>query len=453
MMMSRVKRSWSPTVIAQVDSFPLSLFLAGLLPGLAKRGLMSGVILVVDDNQISRELLTRRLVREGFEVVNANHAQGALEALQLHPVDVMLLDLHLPDLSGLEVLSRVRAHSNRLELPILMISAADDVRSIVRSIDLGANDYLTKPVQFEVLFAKLRQHLALRPQVKVANLAELEELPPVPELGPGDRLAHYLLVESIGRGGMGEVFRAHDQRLHREVAIKLITQEPKPGVALQRFYTEARAVARVDHTNVVKIYEIGLKPCRFLAMELIPGVLLSQFVTTASVAEICRLHLQLLDALQAVHLQGVVHRDLKPANLMVTPEGVLKVMDFGLARTADEDPMQANTTSLYGTPFYMAPECFDRKRGRVDSQSDLFAVAAILYECLTGERAFEGDNLIDLVHAITDEALPDPRARRPELSQELVEVIWRGMDRDKKRRFATAREFFQALRSCPDLDP
>lgn len=425
---------------------------SGRWAAFGKQHFVPDVVLVVDDNHISRELLTRRLVREGFAVVNANHGLGALEALELHPIDVMLLDLNLPDISGFEVLSRVRSRHSLLELPIFMVSAADDTRSIVRSIKRGANDYFTKPVHFEVLFAKLRQHLDLRPQAKVVNLDELEQLPPGPELGPGNRLAHYQLLESIGRGGMGEVFRAHDQRLQRDVAIKLITQEPKPGVALQRFYTEARAVARVDHVNVVKIYEIGLKPCRFLAMELIPGTGLSQWIGTATVADICRVHLQLLDALQAIHLQGVVHRDLKPSNIMVTPEGVLKVMDFGLARTAEEDPIQANTTSLYGTPFYMAPESFDGKLGRIDSQSDLFAVAAILYECLTGEKAFDSDNLVDLINAITREPLPDPRQQRPELSRELVEVIWRGLDRDKKRRFATAREFSQALRSCPELD-
>ena len=403
---------------------------------------------MVDDNPISRELLTRRLVREGFSVVNASHGEGALEALELHPVDVMLLDLNLPDISGFEVLSRVRPSKGLLELPILMISAADDVRSIIKAIDRGANDYLTKPVQFGVLFAKLRQHLSLRPQDRVVSVQELEELPSSPELSAGDRVAHYQLLESIGRGGMGVVFRAMDQRLHREVAIKLITQEPKPGVGLQRFYTEARAGARVDHPNVVKIYEIGLRPCRFLAMELIHGTVLLDALGSASVTEICQLHLQLLDALQAIHLQGVVHRDLKPGNIMVTPEGVLKLMDFGLACTAEEDPIQTNTTSLYGTPYYMAPENFDRNLGHIDSQSDLFSVGAILYECLTGERAFERDNLVDLMNAVTREPLPDPRTLNPALSEELVEVIWRALDRDKKRRFATAREFSQALRAC-----
>ncbi|MBT9587043.1 protein kinase [bacterium] len=403
---------------------------------------MNGMLLVVDDNRISRELMHRRLIREGYEVVVAECGNSTLEAVALHPIDLILLDLNMPDMSGIEVLETLRRRFSAIELPIIMVSSSDDWPTIVKTIDQGCNDYFTKPVQFEILFAKVRHLLRLRPRTLVLDPQEDIPLDLPAGFTTGERVAHYWLEGSLGKGGMGEVFRAQDTRLLRQVALKLIADEPKPGQALQRFITEARALARVDHPGVVKIYEIGLQPCRFIAMELIEGRLLSEALKRiADIPTIVKLFIQLLEALEAIHLEGVVHRDLKPHNVMVTLDGTLKIMDFGLARTHEIDPL--NGDSLYGTPHYMAPEAFNPALGHVDAQSDLFAVAVMLYECLHGDHPFPAKNLGELILALGTHD-PEPL----DVSVELWLAIQRGMRREKKLRFATAREFAQALRQA-----
>jgi serine/threonine-protein kinase len=403
---------------------------------------MNGMLLVVDDNRISRELMHRRLIREGHEVVVAECGNSTLESIALHPIELILLDLNMPDMSGLDVLETLRRRFTAIELPIIMISSSDDVPTMVRSIDQGCNDYFTKPVQFDLLFAKIRHLLRLRPRAMVLDPQQDIPLDMPAGYTTGERVAHYWLEGSLGKGGMGEVFRAQDTRLLRQVALKIIADEPKPGQALQRFITEARALARVDHPGVVKIYEIGLQPCRFLAMELIEGRLLSETLKRiADIPSIVRLFIQLLEALEAIHLEGVVHRDLKPHNVMVTLDGTLKIMDFGLARTHELDPMSGD--SIYGTPHYMAPEAFNPALGHVDAQSDLFAVAVMLYECLHGDHPFPAKNLGELIMALGNHD-PEPL----DVSVELWLAIQRGMRREKKLRFATAREFAQALRQA-----
>lgn len=407
---------------------------------------MPGVVLVVDDNRISRELMHRRLVRQGYEVVVAESGNTALEAIQLHPIDLVLLDLQMPDMSGQEVLRQLRKTFPPLQLPVMMVSSSDDTPSMIRCIEDGATDYLTKPVQFGLLFAKIRQHLQLKPRSLILPASSDFEYQPPPALDCGDSLAHYLLQERLGQGGMGSVFRAQDLRLLRSVALKLIHHEPKPGVALERFLTEARALARVDHPGVVRIFEIGLEPCRFLAMELVEGAPLDEALQGQSVATIVDAFVQLLEALEAIHLQGIVHRDLKPGNALCTRDGKVKLMDFGLARTAELDPMGGD--SLYGTPQYMAPEAFQSSLGRVDAQSDLFAVAVMLFEILTGQLPFRSTSLGDLITSVTQEPPLGLLDVCPELPESLARVLSDGLERDKSLRFATARQFAQALRTC-----
>ena len=399
------------------------------------------MLLVVDDNRISRELMHRRLIREGHEVVVAECGNSTLEAVALHPIELILLDLNMPDMSGMDVLDTLRRRFTPVELPIIMVSSSDDTESMVRAIDEGCNDYFTKPVHFELLFAKVRHLLKLRPRTVLLDPEQDVPAEQSAAFATGERVAHYWLEGSLGQGGMGEVFRAQDTRLLRQVALKVITDDSGSGQALQRFITEARALARVDHPGVVKIYEIGLQPCRFLAMELIEGRLLSEALRRiADIPSIVRLFVQLLEALEAIHLEGVVHRDLKPHNVMVTLDGTLKIMDFGLARTHELDDMGGD---IYGTPHYMAPEAFNPALGHVDAQSDLFAVAVMLYECLHGDHPFPAKNLGELIMALGTHD-PEPL----DVSVELWLAIQRGMRREKKLRFATAREFAQALRQA-----
>lgn len=410
----------------------------------------SDLLLVVDDNKPSREVLARRLQREGYEVIMAENGTIALEMLANHPVTLMLLDLDMPDLSGLEVIDRARVQFPLSQLPIVMVSATTDSPKMAHAIDRGANDFLTKPVSFEIMLAKIRQYLRMRVKGPVhvpPTLKETESGRLLIDPSMIHMVAHYKLHERLGKGGAGSVYRATDTRLLREVALKIVSGGSGGKAAHERFLTEGRAVARIDHPGVVRIHEMGLTPCRFIAMELIHGETLAEYADGGiSVSQACDLVLQLLDALRAVHAKGVIHRDLKPANIMVTSDGRIKVFDFGLAHTGEVDPASLTMDGMCGTPLYMSPEHISDAFGIVDEQSDLFAVAAILYELLTGYPPFLAQSVEELLKAITTTVPDSPRKLRPEVPDGLQRACLKGLSKHKSDRYPDADAFAQALR-------
>jgi serine/threonine-protein kinase len=280
-------------------------------------------------------------------------------------------------------------------------------------------------------------------------------------LAPGTRLGVYEIRSSLGAGGMGEVYRAHDPRLGREVALKILP----PGVAarpdrLARFEREARAVAALSHPNIVTIHSIeeadGL---RFLTMELVEGESLDRLLARGplSVERVFAIALPLSEALVAAHGKGIVHRDLKPGNVMTTPDGRVKVLDFGLAKLAApaEDPRPDAATRTAGAPLtmagqvmgtvpYMAPE---QLRGvDVDERADLFAFGVILYELLAGRRPFDGGSSPDLISAILRDEPPPIRAARPDAPALLERIVGRCLEKEPGARFPSASELRDELR-------
>ena len=231
----------------------------------------------------------------------------------------------------------------------------------------------------------------------------------------GKTLSHYKVLEKIGQGGMGEVYRAEDTNLSREVAIKVLpeqfTQDPQ---RLARFEREAKLLASLNHPNIAAIY--GLEEAdgvRFLALELVPGETLAERVAKGPLPveealEVCR---QIAEGVEAAHEKGIIHRDLKPANVKVTPEGKVKILDFGLAKAFEDevsftDISQSPTLTeemtragvILGTAAYMSPE--QAKGKAVDKRADIFAFGAVLYELLTGKRAFQGETITETLGAI-----------------------------------------------------
>ncbi|MEE9231534.1 MAG: serine/threonine-protein kinase, partial [Acidobacteriota bacterium] len=232
----------------------------------------------------------------------------------------------------------------------------------------------------------------------------------------GRSLAHYRIEAKIGAGGMGEVYRATDTKLGRAVAIKVLpdawAQNPE---RLTRFDQEARLLAALNHPNIAAIY--GLEEAdgiRFLALELVPGDTLAERIAAGPlpVDEAVQICSQIAEALEAAHERGIIHRDLKPANVKVTPDGKVKVLDFGLAKAFETgsgtavDLSQSPTVSfkesregmILGTAAYMSPE---QARGKpVDKRTDLWALGCVLYETLTGKQVFEGETISDMIGAI-----------------------------------------------------
>jgi eukaryotic-like serine/threonine-protein kinase len=270
----------------------------------------------------------------------------------------------------------------------------------------------------------------------------------------GLTLGHYQIIAKIGAGGMGEVYRAHDEQLDRDVALKVLPAGTLADeTARKRFREEALALARLNHPNIETVHEFSSQDgVDFLVMELISGHSLSQKLQEGSLPEreIVRLGIQFAEGLAAAHEQGVVHRDLKPGNLMVTTAGRLKILDFGLARlidtSADPDMTRSitqETMTVSGTVPYMAPE---QLRGYpVDPRIDIYAVGAVLYEMATGKRAFSDTQPLRLIDSILHEVPPPPRAKNPRISAGLEAIIQRAMEKEPASRYQSAREILVVL--------
>jgi serine/threonine protein kinase/tetratricopeptide (TPR) repeat protein len=234
--------------------------------------------------------------------------------------------------------------------------------------------------------------------------------PPAGEATPS-RIGHYAIEGLLGRGGMGTVYAARDERLGRTVAVKTISSLAADDTARRRFWREARAAASVNHPNVCQLYEVGEDAgTLFIAMELLEGEPLSARLRRGalSVSEMLPVGRGILAALQALHARGIVHRDLKPSNVFLTPHGV-KLLDFGLARAADTVAAEAEseltrTGMVLGTPRYMAPEQVTGEG--LDARSDLFSLGAILFESLAGRPAFDGRSAVEILHATLYEQPP-----------------------------------------------
>jgi len=284
-------------------------------------------------------------------------------------------------------------------------------------------------------------------------------------LAAGQTLTHYEILGPLGAGGMGEVYRARDTRLEREVAIKVLPEHfADSEERLRRFEREAKTLASLNHPNVAGIHGIDqVGDTCFLAMELVPGEDLATRLARGPlpVAEALDVGRQIAEGLEAAHEAGVVHRDLKPANVRVTPDGVVKILDFGLAKplhpkagrdgttTAESDSFLVTEEGLVlGTPTYMSPE---QARGkRVDRRTDIWAFGCVLYECLTGKRAFGGDSLTDVLASIVGEE-PDGSCLPGDVEPHVLRLLRRCLEKDPRERLRDIGEARIALaRGTPE---
>jgi len=271
----------------------------------------------------------------------------------------------------------------------------------------------------------------------------------------GDMLSHYRIVEQLGAGGMGVVFRASDERLKRDVAIKVLPAGAlESEAARERFRREALALSRLSHPHISTIHEFDSVAGRdFLVMEFVRGVTLADRLREGPlpVSEAVRVARQVTEALEEAHEHGVVHRDLKPGNVMIADKGWIKVLDFGLAKLAaiEGDPSTTAPASLtesqavVGTLLYMAPE--QLLGGRIDARTDLHALGAVLYEMTTGARPFLAETTAGVIDAILNRRVTPPRQLRPEIPERLEAVILRSLEKDPALRYQTAAEMRKEL--------
>jgi Tol biopolymer transport system component/tRNA A-37 threonylcarbamoyl transferase component Bud32 len=281
-----------------------------------------------------------------------------------------------------------------------------------------------------------------------------------PVLAPGTRLGRYAIVDQLGAGGMGVVYRARDEKLEREVAIKMVARGVLASEEARRhFRKEALALAKLNHAHIAAVYDVGEQDgADFLVMELVQGQSLAAKLRAGRlpVSDATAIARQVAEALGEAHEHGVIHRDLKPANVMITPKGDAKVLDFGLAKLlasgADATMSVAETRGLLGTPVYMSPE---QALGKgVDARTDLWSLGVLYYELLAGRPPFSGNNSLDVLHAITGAPLPSIRAIRPELPLLAEHIVSRALEKDCDLRYQRAAEMETDLkRLTRDLNP
>jgi serine/threonine protein kinase len=284
-------------------------------------------------------------------------------------------------------------------------------------------------------------------------------------LSAGTRLGPYEILSAIGAGGMGEVYRARDGRLNRDVAVKVLpaafSADPE---RLQRFEQEARAAAALNHPNLLAVYDLGTHDgSPYIVSELLEGAPLSERVASAlPMRKAVDYAIQIARGLAAAHEKGIVHRDLKPANIFITADGRAKILDFGLAKLTERDAAAGATLApttppatlpgvVLGTIGYMSPE---QVRGlTADHRSDLFAFGAVLYEMLSGQRAFTDDTTADTMTAILKEDPPDLPVADRKIPPALARIVDRCLEKSPASRFQSAGDLAFALDALSSSSP
>jgi serine/threonine protein kinase/WD40 repeat protein len=313
--------------------------------------------------------------------------------------------------------------------------------------------------EVESLLSSGDQALSLinRPAFEVAaRLFEQSE----PELRAGVSIGHYKILSLLGTGGMGEVYLAQDTRLGRKIAIKLLPADHSlDKVRLRRFQQEARAASALNHPNIITIHEIGEVQARhFIATEFIEGQTLRQFLKRKrlDLRKGLEIAIQAASALAAAHEVGIVHRDIKPENIMLRPDGLVKVLDFGLAQLSNAQSSATDTEALtlekvvtapgllMGTVNYMSPE---QARGqKLDARSDIFSLGVVLYEMISGRPPFEGETTSDLIAALL-KVEPSPIEHITDVAPELQRIVSKALRKDREERYQTVKDLLVDLKS------
>jgi len=407
----------------------------------------SPTLLVVDDNEMNRDMLSRRLAKQGYKVVVADGGKQACQLIADQPFDLILLDVMMPDISGIEVLQWIRQQQNSADLPVIMVTAKDGSEDVATALELGANDYITKPIDFTVAQARIKAQLARlatsrRQQAAMEAKVKTAEEQAIQALG-----GRYKVVRVLGSGGFSQTFLAEDsQRPGRPLVVvkqlRPVQTDPRAlDISRRLFNTEAETLEKLGkHDQIPQLLAYFEQNNEFyLVQEYVEGMMLSDELASRLYSEIqvLAMLLDVLGVLDFIHRYQVIHRDIKPQNIIRRKsDNKLVLIDFGAVKELEGEAI--NKTIAIGTRGYAPMEQY---AGRPRLNSDLYAIGMVAIQALTGRYP----------HQLLEDPMTGEVRWKEEVtvSPRLAKVLDKMIDPNANTRYQTASEAMQDLWKIP----
>jgi eukaryotic-like serine/threonine-protein kinase len=412
-------------------------------------------VLVVDDDSVIRELLRMHLASADFKVTAAEDGEEALALILSNPPDLIITDISMPRMDGFELLEAVRARATTAFIPIILLSQHSDVTIFRRGMELGADDFLAKPVKRNDLLNSVAARLKRAAQAKQllqhsSRIDQTKSAPVVESIQrqSTDDLDGYRLIKKLGEGGMSQVFLAERADSGERHVLKLarITAD-KDGEIMQRFIAEYALVSQIDHPNVAKIFHQGFSETHaYIAMEYFSEGDLRKLIQQSHALEAVlpsntglppntavAILIQVAAALAAVHKTGIVHRDMKPDNVMLRADGSLALSDFGIAKHTHTELYETAHGEVFGTPVYIAPE---QATGQaIDHRADIYSLGAMFFELLTGAPPYKARD----AQTMLEQHVHAPLPKLPEHLEHFAPLIDNMLAKNPDERPASAQ--------------
>jgi eukaryotic-like serine/threonine-protein kinase len=399
-------------------------------------------VLIAEDNLMWSTLLVNNIRQWGFDPIVVTDSDQALREIQADDsIRLAVLDRKMPGGDGIEVCRRIKSDIHRSFTYVVMLTGLDTKEDVVEGLDAGADDYLTKPVEMDVLRSRLK-----------AAKRIIEAIPPSGWTKPN--IPGYDVHEVLGKGAFATVWRATDVKHQVEVAIKILRVDLATSRVFGRFAREIKIMQSLDHPYVAKIHDAKIdRNVGYYIMDLIQGGDLLQYAKREKISAKSRIEMiaKVCEGLDYTHRQGVLHRDLKFANIMVTESGQPKIVDFGISKSmflANDDDVTATIDgAVFGTPMFMSPE---QARGEVavmDGRSDLYTAATMLYMLLLNRHPHDINHRSRslTIETIAHGDVVPPTSFRPKFDLRFEKILLTALARDPEDRQATAGEFAQEL--------